>query len=77
MYAICKRTCYFFFIRMEGIERSRIILTPEIEGGGNLSNKNFGNNCENMYKLNNKLYVHSVIMIYTLQLVISCKLEHK
>lgn len=76
MYAICKRTCFFFF-SFEWRERSRIILTPEIEGGGNLSNKNFGNNCENMYKLNNKLYVHSVIMIYTLQLVILCKLEHK
>lgn len=67
----------FFFFSFEWRERSRIILTPEIEGGDNLSNKNFGNNCENMYKLNNKLYVHSVIMIYTLQLVISCKLEHK
>lgn len=76
MYAICKRTCFFFF-SFEWRERSRIILTPEIEGGDNLSNKNFGNNCENMYKLNNKLYVHSVIMIYTLQLVILCKLEHK
>lgn len=66
-----------FFFSFEWRERSRIILTPEIEGRDNLSNKNFGNNCENMYKLNNKLYVHSVIMIYTLQLVILCKLEHK
>lgn len=68
----------FFFFSFEWRERSRIILTPEIEGGDNkISNKNFGSNCENMYKLNNKLYVHSVIMIYTLQLVILCKLEHK
>lgn len=68
---------FFFFFHSNGGKEVESSSPPEIEGGDNLSNKNFGNNCENMYKLNNKLYVHSVIMIYTLQLVILCKLEHK